>query len=90
LIFAGLIVIAANAGGAWSPIGDVTTTMLWIGNQVTTVNIIIKTLFPSLVCFFVPALIISLQIKGTIDPVSRKMKNCNQLQMKEKRFSLLG
>ena len=36
LMFAGLIVIAANAGGAWSPIGDVTTTMLWIGNQITT------------------------------------------------------
>ena len=46
LMFAGLIVIAANAGGAWSPIGDVTTTMLWIGNQITTTNIIIKTLFP--------------------------------------------
>ena len=68
LIFAGLIVIAANAGGAWSPIGDVTTTMLWMGNQVTTANIIIKTLIPSLVCFFVPALIISLQMKGTIEP----------------------
>src|SRR5215204_7699005 len=72
LMFAGLVVIAANAGGAWSPIGDVTTTMLWIGNQVTTANIIIKTLLPSLVCFFVPALIISLQIKGTIDRVEQK------------------
>src|SRR6187401_2252995 len=53
LILAGLVVISANAGGAWSPIGDVTTTMLWIGNQVTTTNIIIKTLLPSLVCFFI-------------------------------------
>jgi len=72
LIFAGLIVIAANAGGAWSPIGDVTTTMLWMGNQVTTANIIIKTLIASFVCFFIPALIISLQIKGNIDPAEQK------------------
>jgi len=67
LMFAGLIVISANAGGAWSPIGDVTTTMLWIGNQVTTANIIIKTVIPSLVCFFVPALVISLQMKGNLE-----------------------
>ena len=66
LMFAGLIVISANAGGAWSPIGDVTTTMLWIGNQVTTANIIIKTILPSLVCFFIPALVISLQMKGNL------------------------
>ncbi|MCU0394838.1 MAG: SLC13 family permease, partial [Chitinophagaceae bacterium] len=39
LLFAGMVVIAANAGGAWSPIGDVTTTMLWIGNQITALNI---------------------------------------------------
>ena len=67
LIFAGLVVIAANAGGAWSPIGDVTTTMLWIGKQITTVNIIIKTFIPSLICFAVPAFIISMQMKGSID-----------------------
>ena len=67
LVFAGLVVIAANAGGAWSPIGDVTTTMLWIGHQVTTVNIIIKTILPSLVCFVVPAFIISMQMKGFIE-----------------------
>jgi Na+/H+ antiporter NhaD/arsenite permease-like protein len=67
LMLAGLIVIAANAGGAWSPIGDVTTTMLWIGRQVTTGNIIVKTILPSLVCFVVPAFIISMQMKGFIE-----------------------
>ena len=67
LMLAGLIVIAANAGGAWSPIGDVTTTMLWIGQQITPANIIMKTLIPALVCFVVPALIISKQMKGTIE-----------------------
>jgi Na+/H+ antiporter NhaD/arsenite permease-like protein len=52
--FAGLIIIAANAGGAWSPIGDVTTTMLWIGNKVTTLKLIQFLLIPSLICMIVP------------------------------------
>jgi Na+/H+ antiporter NhaD/arsenite permease-like protein len=55
LWYAGLIIIAANAGGAWSPIGDVTTTMLWIGDKVTTLNLIKFLLLPSLVCMAVPA-----------------------------------
>jgi len=67
LLFAGLVVIAANAGGAWSPIGDVTTTMLWMGKQITTLNIIVKTFIPSLVCFVIPAFIISLQMKGRME-----------------------
>lgn len=57
--FAGLIIIAANAGGAWSPIGDVTTTMLWIGDKVTTLNLIKFLFIPSLVCMVVPAFIAS-------------------------------
>ena len=55
--FAGLIIIAANAGGAWSPIGDVTTTMLWIGDKVTTLNLIKYLFIPSLVCMIVPTFI---------------------------------
>ena len=54
LWFAGLIIIAANAGGAWSPIGDVTTTMLWIGNKVTALHLIEYVLVPSIVCMVVP------------------------------------
>ena len=50
LFFAGIIVIAANAGGAWTPIGDVTTTMLWIGGQITTLNIMTGVFLPSLAC----------------------------------------
>ena len=57
--FAGLIIIAANAGGAWSPIGDVTTTMLWIGNKVTTSKLISYLLLPSLLCMIIPTLIAS-------------------------------
>jgi len=55
--FAGLIIIAANAGGAWSPIGDVTTTMLWIGNKVSTDMLIMYLLLPSLLCMAIPTFI---------------------------------
>ncbi len=64
LIFAGLVVIAANAGGAWSPIGDVTTTMLWIGGQVTTVNIVTTLILPSLANMIVPLAIVSMTMRG--------------------------
>jgi Na+/H+ antiporter NhaD/arsenite permease-like protein len=60
LWFAGLIIVCANAGGAWSPIGDVTTTMLWIGDKVTTVKLISYVLVPSVVCFVLPVGIASL------------------------------
>lgn len=66
-LFAGMVVIAANAGGAWSPIGDVTTIMLWIGGQVTTVNIIIKLLLPSLVALIIPLLWMGRLMKGTVE-----------------------
>lgn len=64
--FLGIVIIAANAGGAWSPIGDVTTTMLWIGGQITSKNIIVKLIIPSLACLIVPLIIVSLRIKGNI------------------------
>ncbi|NRA11028.1 MAG: sodium:proton antiporter NhaD [Crocinitomicaceae bacterium] len=57
--YAGMIIVAANAGGAWSPIGDVTTTMLWMGDKVTAMQLIIKLLLPSLVCMIVPTVIAS-------------------------------
>jgi Na+/H+ antiporter NhaD/arsenite permease-like protein len=66
LLFLGMIVISANAGGAWSPIGDVTTTMLWIGGQVTALNIMETLLLPSLVCMVVPLLYLQFTLKGTI------------------------
>jgi len=64
LVFAGMIVIAANAGGAWSPIGDVTTTMLWIGGQITPVNIIKNLFLPSLVNLLVPLLAAGFLLRG--------------------------
>ena len=59
LWFAGIIIIAANAGGAWSPIGDVTTTMLWIGKKVTSGKLIEYLIIPSLLCMAVPTFIAS-------------------------------
>src|SRR5690606_20585505 len=66
--YAGLIIIAANAGGAWSPIGDVTTTMLWIGKKVTTGHLFVYLFLPSLLCMVVPFFIASFlpAFKGTI------------------------
>lgn len=63
----GVIIIAANAGGAWSPIGDVTTTMLWVGNQITSGNIILKLILPSLVSLAVPLLFMAWRMKGNFE-----------------------
>lgn len=66
LLFIGMVVIAANAGGAWSPIGDVTTTMLWIGGQVSAQNIMIKLFLPSIICLILPLVILSFRLKGNV------------------------
>ncbi|NQV53306.1 MAG: sodium:proton antiporter NhaD [Flavobacteriales bacterium] len=66
-LFAGMVIIAANAGGAWSPIGDVTTIMLWIGGQVTAANIVIKLLIPSMVALLAPLLILTFTLKGEVE-----------------------
>ncbi|GAB3547228.1 sodium:proton antiporter NhaD [Spirosoma fluminis] len=63
-VMAGMVIIAANAGGAWSPIGDVTTTMLWIGGQVTTINIITTLFIPSVVSLLVPLAILTFMYKA--------------------------
>jgi Na+/H+ antiporter NhaD/arsenite permease-like protein len=69
LWFSCIIIIAANAGGAWSPIGDVTTTMLWIGSKVTALKLVENIILPSLICFLVPFVIASFlpPFRGKID-----------------------
>ena len=76
LWFAGMIIVTANAGGAWSPIGDVTTTMLWIGKKVTTPELIKYLIIPSLVCMIVPTFIASRYkiFKGEIDKIDDNIK----------------
>jgi Na+/H+ antiporter NhaD/arsenite permease-like protein len=76
--FASMVVLAANAGGAWSPIGDVTTIMLWIGGQVTAGAIIAKVILPSLVTMIVPLVIVSITMKGN---VSRPVAKENELEL---------
>jgi len=66
LFFAAMIVIAANAGGAWSAIGDVTTTMLWIGGQITPLAIMKALFLPSVINLAVPLLVVSFQLKGQV------------------------
>lgn len=62
--FAGIIIIAANAGGAWSPIGDVTTTMLWVGNQISSSAIVKSLIVPSLVSLVIPVAYMAWRMKG--------------------------
>ena len=67
-IFAGMIIIAANSGGAWTPTGDVTTIMLWINENVTTSALITKLFLPSLLSMLVPLAIVSLMLgKGDVN-----------------------
>lgn len=79
LLFAGIIVIAANSGGAWSPMGDVTTTMLWIGGQITSLGVIQGVLLPSLVSMLVPLAIAASSVRGrmviTPDRVDNEILN---------------
>lgn len=65
--FCGMVILGANAGGAWSPIGDVTTIMLWIGGQVTAGKIIMETFIPALVSIVVPLIVISMTMKGDVE-----------------------
>lgn len=79
LYFAGIVVIAANSGGAWSPIGDVTTTMLWIGGQITAGAIVYKLFLPSIVSLVVPVLVLSYKLKGEVEKPTIKNNNENIL-----------
>ncbi len=82
LWFAGLIVIAANSGGAWSPLGDVTTTMLWIGGQITALNIMKQLFLPSLFACIIPTLVVAYRNRG-IKIESIPESSCTPKEKKE-------
>lgn len=88
LFFSGIVVVAANAGGAWSPIGDVTTTMLWIGGQITAYSIIIKLILPSLICLSVPLLYLSFKLKGSVERPDA-IENTNTQSLSQKHQSIV-
>ncbi len=89
LIFPGMTVIAANAGGAWSPIGDVTTTMLWLGGQVTAGNIVSKLFLPSLACLLVPLTILSLRMRGKVERPDDSMGKNDTVLKKSTQYIVL-
>ncbi len=70
--FASMIILAANAGGAWSPIGDVTTIMLWIAGDVSATNIMLMTFLPSVICLVIPLVILSFILKGDVERPKRQ------------------
>lgn len=83
--FAGIVIISANAGGAWSPLGDVTTTMLWIGGQVSATNVIKILVLPSLVTMIVPLLYLTFRLRGSIEsPQQMEDSPASQLPKFEK------
>lgn len=87
-LFASVVVLAANSGGAWSPIGDVTTIMLWIGGQVTAANIIIGVILPSIVSILVPLVILSFTVKGTITRPTKDKNEKEYTTPKERKIIL--
>jgi Na+/H+ antiporter NhaD/arsenite permease-like protein len=90
LFFAGMTVVSANAGGAWSPIGDVTSTMLWIGHQVTTLNLITQLILPSLVCLLIPLIVISFFVNGNIETPDDTEENTNSTAFERTTVFLIG
>ena len=88
LMFAGVVVIAANAGGAWTPIGDVTTTMLWIGNQISAANIMVKLFVPSVVCLIVPLVVLTFKMKGHVERPAAIL-NSNKLVLSNKQQKIV-
>jgi Na+/H+ antiporter NhaD/arsenite permease-like protein len=77
LFFVGITVIAANAGGAWSPIGDVTTTMLWIGGQVSATGIMSEVFLASVTCLIVPLVFVSFRLKGNVVAPAKQKASVN-------------
>jgi Na+/H+ antiporter NhaD/arsenite permease-like protein len=90
LWYMSMVIIAANAGGAWSPMGDVTTTMLWIGNQITVVPLIVRTFLPCLGVLLLPLLVLSIKFRNQNIEMIVKDKNTNATESNIMLFTGLG
>lgn len=92
LLYIGMIIIAANAGGAWTPMGDVTTTMLWIGGQISTVNVLKVLFLPSVVCMLAPLIYLSFTLKGElgIPQPQHHIKHHNEMVGGGRRMLIIG
>ena len=88
-----MVILSSNAGGAFSPIGDVTTIMLWIGGQVTALNIITSLFLPSLVCMLAPLVYLTIALKGNVnspvveEPIEHQLNPTSQF---ERNFVFFG
>lgn len=87
--YGGMVILSANAGGAWSPIGDVTTIMLWVAGHISTVNIILKAFLPSLVSMLVPLAILSFTMKGNVQRPEQAADNCAHVDLSARQRSLV-
>jgi Na+/H+ antiporter NhaD/arsenite permease-like protein len=91
MVFAGMIIIAANAGGAWTPMGDVTTTMLWIGGQISAFNIIKVLFVPSLISMLVPLLLMTFRLRSSANEiVTHKIRNHEEMIGSGKTMLIIG
>ncbi len=92
LFFCGMIVVSANAGGAWTVIGDVTTTMLWIGGKISTIEVMRTLIVPSLFCMIIPLIIASLMLKGDVErpPVDNSLHDKSLKPWHSNLFLALG
>ncbi|HLP10305.1 MAG TPA: sodium:proton antiporter NhaD [Flavobacteriales bacterium] len=91
MLIAGMIIIAANAGGAWSPIGDVTTTMLWVKGQVSASQVILQLFIPSMVCLLLPMFILGTRFKGSfVRPETENNTNGTSTTKKERQIVLFS
>lgn len=94
MYYGGMVIIAANAGGAFSPVGDVTTTMLWVNGQISSAHILLRLLLPSLVCLAIPMLWMSFRMKGNFNraetTVTSKTNPTTPLERKIIFFTGLG
>jgi NhaD family Na+/H+ antiporter len=88
--FGAMMVIATNAGGAWTPIGDVTTTMLWIGGQISTVGIMKSLFIPSIICLLAPLICMSFFLKGSYPEISKEKRDLAKPEPKSKLVFWMG
>ncbi|MHA8050954.1 sodium:proton antiporter NhaD [Aquirufa sp. ROCK-SH2] len=88
--FVGIVVIAANAGGAWSPIGDVTTTMLWIGGQISASGIVKALFLPAIISLLIPLLFASLKVKKMSIGTPNSLEILSQQEEREGKIMLLA
>lgn len=72
MMFAGIVIIAANAGGAWTVIGDVTTTMIWMKEKISPIEVMKEVFLPSVICLLVPLIALSYRLKGNLEPTETK------------------